>query len=126
MCKACIKNRNLKREYGITLAEMQAVYDFQKGKCAICGKEFGSIIPGRSGFGKGMRIEVDHDHIKGQPKRKTVRGLLCGGRWAGCNRKLGRIDKILWLEKVLDYLRNPPAQEFLNSPTISATDDRKI
>jgi hypothetical protein len=45
--------------------------------------------------------------------RRSVRGVLCGGRYAGCNRKLGRIDKVLWLEAVTAYLKNPPAQKVL-------------
>lgn len=40
----------------------------------------------------------------------SVRGLLCPGRYAGCNRKLGRIDNIPWLETILGYLKNPPAR----------------
>lgn len=40
----------------------------------------------------------------------SVRGLLCAGRYAGCNRKLGSIDNIWWLENSLTYLKNPPAQ----------------
>lgn len=45
--------------------------------------------------------------------RKSVRGVLCGGRYAGCNRKIGRIDKIPWLQAVTAYLQNPPAQKVL-------------
>ena len=41
----------------------------------------------------------------------SVRGLLCAGRYAGCNRKLGRIDDISWLRKVTAYLVDPPAKK---------------
>lgn len=41
---------------------------------------------------------------------KSVRGLLCPGRYVGCNRLLGRVDDIAWLEKALAYLKNPPAR----------------
>jgi hypothetical protein len=46
---------------------------------------------------------------------KSVRGLLCPGRHgkAGhgcCNRLLGRVDNIEWLEASAGYLRNPPAK----------------
>jgi len=44
----------------------------------------------------------------------SVRGLLCAGRYRGCNRLLGRIDNIRWLEKTLAYLRNPPAKKLCN------------
>jgi hypothetical protein len=40
----------------------------------------------------------------------SVRGLLCAGRYAGCNRKLGSIDNILWLKNSITYLEHPPAQ----------------
>ena len=46
---------------------------------------------------------------------KSVRGLLCPGRHgkAGqgcCNRLLGRVDNIEWLESSANYLKNPPAK----------------
>jgi len=46
----------------------------------------------------------------------TVRGLLCPGRHgtAGhgcCNRLLGRVDNVEWLEKTIAYLVNPPAEQ---------------
>ena len=42
----------------------------------------------------------------------SVRGLLCPGRHGPkcCNRLLGRVDNIPWLENALNYLKNPPAQ----------------
>lgn len=42
---------------------------------------------------------------------RSVRGLLCPGRHRGCNRLLGRIDNIEWLEKAIEYLKNPPAHK---------------
>lgn len=44
----------------------------------------------------------------------SIRGLLCPGRYSGCNRLMGRIDKIDWLEKVLVYLKNPPAHAIIS------------
>lgn len=41
----------------------------------------------------------------------TIRGLLCPGRYTGCNRLAGRVDKIDWLEKLLHYLKNPPMKQ---------------
>jgi hypothetical protein len=49
----------------------------------------------------------------------SVRGLLCPGRYAGCNRKLGRIDDINWLKAVLHYLQNPPSKKILDKLTES-------
>lgn len=45
----------------------------------------------------------------------SVRGLLCPGRHGtGCNTKLGRADKIWFLEKALEYLKNPPARKIIH------------
>jgi hypothetical protein len=140
-------NSYLLQEYGITLAERQAIVDEQGGKCAACGRVFDGTV----------RMEVDHDHKiartkliierlrdwnwaaflnetdasciaigstrkearkKGQREllRRSVRGVLCGGRYAGCNRKIGRIDKIPWLQAVTQYLQNPPARKVLRIP----------
>lgn len=106
-CRACIRDKHLRTHYGISIEEFNKIYECQGGKCAICGRDLGEYRPGLPGFGNGTRIEVDHDHKLG--KRVSVRGLLCGGRWAGCNRRLGRVDNPDWLEKVLKYLHNPPA-----------------
>jgi len=45
------------------------------------------------------------------PKKDTVRGILCGGRWAGCNHKLGKVDDENWLRAAADYLAKPPARQ---------------
>jgi hypothetical protein len=95
----------LKRTYGITLAEWTAIGEEQGWLCAACKRP---LAHGRT---KGLRPETDHDHkLKG---RKSVRGLLCGGRYAGCNRKLGRVDNAQWLKNMLEYLLDPPAQRVL-------------
>lgn len=111
-CKACVRDKHLRSNYGISIEDFNKLYEAQGGKCAICGKELGAYKPLESGFGKGSRIEVDHDH-KIKNKRLSVRGLLCGGRWAGCNRRIGRLDKIDWLKQVVAYLENPPAKKAL-------------
>lgn len=40
----------------------------------------------------------------------SIRGLLCAGRYEGCNRKLGRVDDCTLLQAFLDYLEHPPAE----------------
>ena len=77
----------MRRQYGITLAEYNAMLEKQDYKCAICGNE--DEVEGR-------RLAIDHCHTKG-----NVRGLLCGK----CNRGLGLFyDNLDLLEKAKDYL----------------------
>ena len=103
----------LKRTYGITVEEYVAIYNFQKGLCAICRK---MLRPPNSSTKKGtkdgLRPEMDHNH-KIRDKRKAVRGLLCGGKHFGCNRRLGRVDNREWLMNASEYVQNPPAQQAL-------------
>lgn len=63
----------LKKTYGMTPDEWQAMYDAQLGLCGICG---GPDLTER-------RLAVDHCH-----KTKEIRGLLCNH----CNRGLGFFD----------------------------------
>lgn len=111
-CRACIKERNLLREYGITLDEYVAIWELQGRRCPICGEEL-DIALGQPGHGNGSRTELDHDHTEGITKRSSVRGLLCGGRWKGCNRRLGHVDDAEWLEAARRYVTDPPAQQLI-------------
>lgn len=112
-CRGCIRERNLLTKYGIDLADYQRLWEAQEGKCAICKRLISLQPPTAPGWYEGTRIEVDHKHGTKLPKRQTVRGLLCGGRWAGCNRKLGKFDDPVWLKAVLEYVLDPPAQKTL-------------
>ena len=67
----------LETNFGMTIAEYDAMLDVQGGGCKIC------TLPCRTG----NRLAVDHDHATG-----IVRGLLC----YTCNTKLG------WYEKFRD------------------------
>ncbi len=60
----------LKRTYGLTLEQYDAMFASQDGVCAICGK------PPSNGF----VLHVDHDHVTG-----AIRGLL----HFTCNNLLG-------------------------------------
>jgi len=113
-CRACLKNRNLLREYGITLAEYISLWEYQGGKCAVCGIPI-SIQLGRPGFSNGCRAELDHEHNNALAKKDQVRGILCGGRWSGCNRKLGHLDKPVWLAGALKYITDPPARRLFKT-----------
>ncbi len=81
-CKACdrqfaikykdrVRDRELKRNYGITLDDYRAIFNSQKGVCAICQNP--ESIAGRT-------LAVDHDH-----KTDEIRGLLC----SKCNSAIG-------------------------------------
>ena len=61
---------HLKRKYGISIEEYDALLSRQEGDCAICGQ------PPRSD----ISLHVDHDHDTG-----AIRGLLC----FRCNNALG-------------------------------------
>ena len=87
-CKACLsekrkaayaagdpgRNRDvsyeqlLKREFGMTLDDYNALLRKQAHRCAICRRP--ETVKLKSGRLK--RLAVDHDHVTG-----TVRGLLC-------------------------------------------------
>lgn len=86
------RDRYLRRQYGITEAEYQAILEHQGGVCAICQR------PPKVG----KNLHVDHDHRSG-----VVRGLLC----VVCNVDLlGRRDKDPSLfRRAAEYLEGPPA-----------------
>jgi hypothetical protein len=67
------RDRRLRTLYGITLAEKEAMIEWQGGRCAICKKPFKSD----------RSTHMDHCHTTGK-----LRGILCNS----CNTKLG------WLE----------------------------
>ena len=76
------RNYHLKRRYGITAAEYDAMLAEQGGLCALCRQR--------------PAEHVDHDHAFGQ-----VRGLLC----SCCNQGLGNFrDQLQHLKAAVDYL----------------------
>lgn len=93
-CKVCghtyrtpEKNREgwLRRQYGITVEQYEAMLAKHDGGCWVCGR-----LPGKS------RLAVDHDHATG-----SVRGLLCW--W--CNKGLAHYhDRADLMRRAADYL----------------------
>lgn len=69
------RRRDLKRQYGITAADYDAMFARQGGVCKGCGQPETAVYRGRV-----VRLSVDHNHTTG-----LVRGLLCGR----CNHTLG-------------------------------------
>lgn len=88
--KAFSRKTRLKREYGLTLEQYDAMVSRQGGRCALCD----ATEPG----GRWPEWHVDHCHKTGK-----VRALLC----AECNRHLGIFEKMLdafGMDKILSYI----------------------
>lgn len=80
------RDLRLRRVYGITLEEYEAMYEIQNGLCAICNKEETNKL-----------LAVDHCHGTGK-----VRGLLC----AKCNQGIGHFnDDSNLLERAIKYVQ---------------------
>lgn len=78
----------LKRYYGITVEQYNAMFAYQNGACAICGKPESE---------QSRKLSVDHNHETG-----AVRGLLCDN----CNHAIGMFqDDIDLLQKAINYLK---------------------
>ena len=83
--KAEDRDGHLRRTFGITQADYEALLVSQGGGCAICAKRPGKIS-----------LHVDHDHETGE-----IRGLLC----VGCNNALGQFhDDAALLDRAISYV----------------------
>jgi hypothetical protein len=88
----------LRKTYGMSIADYDALLHKQGGRCAICR---GSHV------GHGEHLHVDHDHSTG-----AIRGLLC----AKCNTMLGLSgDSPEVLRAAIDYLRGTDGLQELPS-----------
>ncbi len=82
-----LRSLELKRFYGITTADYEALLALQGGRCAGCGN---------GPTGKRKYLDTDHDHKTGE-----MRGLLC----SPCNLILGKAqDNSTVLRNLADYL----------------------
>ena len=85
-----VKSQYLKRNYGLTFEEFEAMLSDQDNCCAICK----STKP----LGRHKRFNVDHHNKTG-----NVRGLLC----SNCNTALGLVnDNIHTLKSMRQYLES--------------------
>jgi hypothetical protein len=76
----------MRKKYGITLEQYQAMLEKQNGVCAVCGEHCKS----------GRALSVDHNHATG-----ALRGLLCGN----CNRGIGYLqDDPELIRAALEYM----------------------
>lgn len=87
--KAGRKNSELKRKYGITSEQRDAMLKAQGWRCAIC----------EAPFTDSRTTHVDHSHTTG-----VVRGLLC----ARCNINLPILEDEAWRSRAETYLRQSP------------------
>jgi DNA-directed RNA polymerase subunit RPC12/RpoP len=84
------RDSTLRRVYNLTLDEYRSILARQGGRCSVCLKEL-----------TGISNPVDHDHVSG-----VVRGILC----SYCNHRIvGRARDWALMQRVADYLHNPPA-----------------
>lgn len=72
-----VRSTDLKKNFGITLEQYNAMLESQEGVCAICGNPE-TVIDNRTQ--QPRNLAVDHCHTT-----KKVRGLLC----MGCNQGIG-------------------------------------
>jgi hypothetical protein len=87
--RATYREGDLRRKYGLTLADYDALLAKQGGHCAICPAVIGEVKRNRALF-------VDHDHATGK-----VRGLLCGR----CNTAIGYLrDHPQYAHALVGYL----------------------
>lgn len=91
-CKRYVVDTNyLKKNYGISVVEYEALLVAQDYLCKICGTIGFKIEPNARHL-----LAVDHDHTTGK-----VRGLLCHN----CNRGLGLFqDDVTNLSNAIAYL----------------------
>lgn len=88
--------RDLKRRYGISLADYDYLHSQQDGRCAICKTPE-----------NGEKLNVDHHHLTG-----TTRGLLC----QKCNTGLGLFQEdIPRLISAIEYLKSYPSGGYVKA-----------
>ena len=133
------KDKRLWKCYRWSLAMYNVLSERQHHRCAICGREAltmplnvdhehfkiechrllivdkvweatTTFKDGRLFQARGATKTAAVQALKDVALPASVRGLLCAGRYAGCNRKLGSIDNIIWLKNSTTYLEHPPAQ----------------
>jgi DNA-directed RNA polymerase subunit RPC12/RpoP len=86
------RKATLARTYGLSVAAFEALWAYQFGRCALCGKRFTTS----------RTPHVDHDHRSG-----IIRGLACHY----CNYTVLPMlrDDPDFFARVAAYLRYPPA-----------------
>lgn len=140
--KRADRDKRYRAKYYVGVEFYDALLAAQDGKCGACGRpytdftvsmnvdhfhfkvRYARIADGNwyawtefdgKRFDAVQRIQKDAIAlVKRRATPHSIRGLLCPGRYTGCNRLMGRIDKPEWLRNVLHYLENPPAKKVLD------------
>lgn len=96
--RSSYRDKELRRDFGITLADYDRMHLAQNGLCACCREPEAQ----RRADGRIRKLAVDHCHKSGE-----VRELLCGN----CNKGIGHFrDDIAYLEKAIRYLERHAAK----------------
>jgi hypothetical protein len=86
--KGCDRERRLKNKFGITIEDYNQMFEYQDGRCGICGKHQSELS---------NPLSVDHCHKTGK-----VRGLLC----PKCNSGIGMLgDDLYGITLAMEYLQ---------------------
>jgi Recombination endonuclease VII/HNH endonuclease len=106
------KDQDLRKKFGITLAEYCAMLVAQDGKCGICGLEETATRGGNL-----KALAVDHDHVTGK-----IRGLLC----QECNQAIGKFrDNRDTLLSAIRYLDKHSGRDSTPTLTVVPNEDSK-
>lgn len=90
--RRAVREWHYRTNYGITVADKDALRELQENRCAICRTDFREMAT--------RHVHVDHCHKDGH-----VRGILC----YPCNQLLANCrDNISVLEGAIDYLTSNP------------------
>lgn len=137
------RDRRYRKAYRITLDTYNKIGDAQSWRCGGCGKhaddfkinmnvdhEHFSITLKRNPLGGwfasthirfrnadlsywGKTQKAAREALKNIALPLSIRGLLCPGRYKGCNRRMGRLDDPIILRNLATYLENPPARQVI-------------
>lgn len=111
--EVCKKQGNreawIKKTYGITMAEWNAIWVEQGERCAVCKRK-----PRVKKDGTVETFHLDHEHRNGP--EGPIRGICC----PYCNTRLiGRLKDAKLAQALADYLTNPPAARALGREVIA-------
>lgn len=95
-CSGCATDYMLRRRYGITRRQVDALLA-EQGGCGICG-----VVEVGDGYRNGWHVDHDHACCPGDVScGRCVRGILC----ARCNKMIGHAeDRTDLLRAAIDYL----------------------